>query len=217
MYWKRIPSMSIKVFIFDIESQSIESFAALAALTDDIEFVGATIQYDKIIAAVGAALPDIILLDFSIGQFAEAQCINTLRLKFANTALLIYTNRTDDTLILESFRYGASGYILKTESAVNLLNAIRDIFNGGVVINPKIALKFVGQLDLKNWNPKPKVLTNKELEVLRHLASGLSYAMIAEEMKITYHTVNFHIKSIYRKLEVSSVGEAIAYYFKNLF
>ena len=112
-----------------------------------------------------------------------------------------------------SISNGASGYILKSDNPRRILQAIEEVYEGGASMNPAIAQKI-----LEYFQPKSveKILTQKEKEVLKLLSDGLSYKMIADKLGVSYSTVNSHIKNIYNKLHVSSLGEAIAWYFKNI-
>ena len=87
------------------------------------------------------------------------------------------------------------------------------MYEGGAVMNPAIALKV---LDFFKPTQNKSPLSPKENEVLALLAEGLSYKMIADKLGVSYSTINTHIKRIYEKLHVASLGEAIAYYYKNI-
>jgi two-component system, NarL family, nitrate/nitrite response regulator NarL len=93
------------------------------------------------------------------------------------------------------------------------LQAIQEVYDGGAVMNPSIALKV---LDYFQPQKDESRLTKREVEVLELLAEGLSYKMVADKLFLSFNTVNTHIKHIYEKLHVSSLGEAIAFYYKNL-
>jgi DNA-binding NarL/FixJ family response regulator len=120
----------------------------------------------------------------------------------------------DDTdKIFDCIRNGASGYILKKDPPQRILQAIQEVYDGGAVMNPGIALKV-----LEYFQPQKvqNSLTERETQVLKLLAEGLSYKMVADKLFLSFNTVNTHVKHIYEKLHVSSLGEAIAYYYKNM-
>jgi DNA-binding NarL/FixJ family response regulator len=116
-------------------------------------------------------------------------------------------------MVFESIRNGANGYVLKKDSPSRLTEAIKEVYEGGAVMNPGIAQKV-----LSFFLPKSdgNLLTTREVDVLRLLADGMSYKMAAAQLNLSFHTVNTHIKKIYEKLHVQSLGEAIAYYYKNI-
>jgi DNA-binding NarL/FixJ family response regulator len=119
----------------------------------------------------------------------------------------------DSDKVFECIRNGASGYILKKDSPQRILQAIQEVNEGGAVMNPSIALKV---LDYFQPKKKDNPLSQRETQVLQLLADGLSYKMVADKLFLSFNTVNTHIKHIYEKLHVSSLGEAIAFYYKNL-
>jgi DNA-binding NarL/FixJ family response regulator len=113
--------------------------------------------------------------------------------------------------IFESIRNGAAGYILKTEPPERILNAIRDVYNGGATMTPAVAVKvlqfFYEETVTRQFD---YALSEREKSVLKLLSDGNSYKMIAQKLGVTYFTVNAHLKSIYDKLNVHSAAEAIA-------
>jgi len=126
---------------------------------------------------------------------------------------LIQTAFDDSEKIFTSISNGASGYILKSDQPTRILQAIQEVDEGGASMNPAIAKKV---LEYFIPNQDTRILTAKENEVLKFLADGLSYKMIADKLAIGYSTVNTHIKHIYEKLHISSLGEAVAWYYKHL-
>jgi DNA-binding NarL/FixJ family response regulator len=119
----------------------------------------------------------------------------------------------DEDNVFNAIRAGASGYILKTANAEDIVKAIRDTYNGGSAMTPVIATKvlehFRSQSVPKRTNSDAH-LSDREKDVLTLLVSGKSYKMIAAELEISYHTVNSHIRNIYEKLHVSSSTEAVS-------
>ena len=93
------------------------------------------------------------------------------------------------------------------------IKAIEEVYQGGASMNPAIAQKV---LDFFTPQKTKSPLSPKENEVLALLAEGLSYKMVADKLGVSYSTINTHIKRIYEKLHISSLGEAIAYYYKNV-
>jgi DNA-binding NarL/FixJ family response regulator len=205
--------MPIKIFIYDDSNQRRESLKALIALNGNMSTVGEAENCKQVLQDMDTYCPDVLLMDINM---PEVDGLEGLRLiKNTNPAIqvLMQTAFDDNDKIFTSIKNGASGYILKSDSADKILQAIEDIYNGGVVMNPTIAKKVIAHFTpTKNKNP----LSVKENLVLEHLAEGLSYKMVANVMGISQSTVNFHTKSIYAKLHISSLGEAIAFYYKNI-
>ena len=127
--------------------------------------------------------------------------------------VLIQTAFDDSDKIFTCIKNGASGYILKSDKPQRILQAIEEVNQGGAAMNPAIAQKV-----LDHFKPKEIInqLSPKENEVLANLAKGLSYKMVADTLGVSYATINTHAKRIYEKLHISSLGEAIAYYYNNI-
>jgi DNA-binding NarL/FixJ family response regulator len=139
--------------------------------------------------------------------------LKEIKKKYPHIKVLMQTVFDDTDKIFKCIRTGASGYILKKDPPQRILQAIQEVYDGGAVMNPGIALKVLDYFQPgKIENP----LTVRETEVLKLLADGLSYKMVADKLFLSFNTVNTHVKHIYEKLHVSSLGEAIAFYYKNL-
>ncbi|MFM9984609.1 MAG: LuxR C-terminal-related transcriptional regulator [Flavobacteriales bacterium] len=117
----------------------------------------------------------------------------------------------DDDKIFESIQAGANGYILKKTAPEKIIDAIRDAYAGGAPMTRAFAqrmlLYFKNQY--KSANNPTYDLTARETEILALLVDGMSYKMIASRLEVSYHTVNAHIRNIYDKLHVHSLGEAV--------
>ena len=118
----------------------------------------------------------------------------------------------DDYKIFDSICAGAEGYILKHTSPSEIIEAIREIYDGGSPMTPSIANRVLKMVKDKPGSRSSESfdLTDREKEVLANLVKGMSYKMIAETCFISPETVNAHIKNIYKKLQVHSKGEAVA-------
>jgi DNA-binding NarL/FixJ family response regulator len=205
--------MSIRVFIYDDSKQRRDSLKALMELSDNLTFVGEAENCKNVINEIETYYPEVVLMDIHMPEVDGLEGLKQIKTTFPSVQVLMQTAFDDSDKIFTSIKNGASGYILKSDSANKILQAIAEVYEGGVVMNPTIAKKVLAYFKpIKKENP----LTAKENEVLLHLSEGLSYKMVANQMAISYTTVNFHVKSIYTKLHISSLGEAIAYYYKNI-
>ena len=116
----------------------------------------------------------------------------------------------DDDKIFNSLQAGADGYILKKTLFNKLLESIRDVMDGGLVMTPSIARQALRMNDQKRSATNEEfALNERELEMLQMLVKGYSYKMIASEVNLSYPSVNYHIKAIYRKMKVNSGLEAV--------
>ncbi len=205
--------MLIKVFIYDDNDARRDSLKSLFELSPELCFVGEATDCSKIEKDMTLSTPDVVLMDINMPNVNGMEGLIQIRKLFPHIKVLMQTVFDDNDNIFNSIRNGASGYILKKDSANRILQAINDVYEGGAVMNPGIAQKVLDYFQPKKQeNP----LTAREAEVLNLLAEGLSYKMVADKLGLSFHTVNTHTKKIYEKLHVASLGEAIAFYYKNL-
>jgi DNA-binding NarL/FixJ family response regulator len=205
--------MAIKVFVYDDNESRRDSLKALIYLTPEITFVGAAPDCSGLKDDMLQYEPDVVLMDINMPNVDGMEGLRQIRQLFPHIKVLMQTVFDDSEKIFTSIRNGASGYILKKDPPQRILQAIQEVYEGGAVMNPGIAQKVLDFFQPKKIeNP----LTERETQVLTLLAEGLSYKMIADRLALSFHTVNTHAKNIYEKLHVASLGEAIAFYYKNL-
>jgi len=140
------------------------------------------------------------------------EAVKIIKQNFPQVQVLMQTVFQDDENIFQSICAGASGYILKTTSPAQYLDAIRDVYNGGSPMSPFIARRvislFAQNISIPSVNQYQ--LTEKEKEVLSFMAQGKSIKLIGVAAGISYETVRTHVKNIYSKLHVNSNTEAVS-------
>ncbi|WP_118976065.1 response regulator [Taibaiella koreensis] len=205
--------MGIRVFIYDDHHNRRDSLKALIGLNDELVFAGDAANCDKVLQDMEQFYPDVVLMDINMPGVDGLEGLRLIKTKHPEIQVLMQTAFDDSNKIFTSIKSGASGYILKSDSPQRILQAIEEVYRGGAVMNP-----FIAQKVLEYFRPRQakSLLSPKEDEVLALLAEGLSYKMIAERLGVSYSTINTHTKHIYEKLHISSLGEAIAYYYKNI-
>ena len=132
--------------------------------------------------------------------------IKLIKKKLTDLDILVISIRENDKTVFDALCNGASGYLIKETPPARILEAIREVKNGGAPMSTQIARMVVSSFKI---TPSDS-LTQRETEVLSQLCKGMSYKMIADSLFISEETVRRHIKSIYRKLEVHSKSEAVA-------
>lgn len=203
--------MSIKVFIYDDSASRRHSLRALVEMTEGFLYSGEAADCSQILADMESAHPDVVLMDIHMPGVNGIEGLKQLKRNFPAIRVLMQTVFDENDLVFDSIRNGANGYVLKKDSPARLVEAIREVHEGGAVMNPGIAQKVLSFFAPRD---KDNTLTEREVEVLKQLADGNSYKMAAANLGISFHTVNAHIKKIYEKLHVQSLGEAIAYYYR---
>jgi DNA-binding NarL/FixJ family response regulator len=206
-------TMLIRIFIYDDSEQRIDSLKALLLFNDCFKVVGTASNCATANADMENYYPDVVLMDINMPDVDGLEGLKIIKKHHPDVKVLIQTAFDDSEKIFTSIKNGASGYILKNDKPQRILQAIEEVYQGGAAMNPIIAQKVLDYfLPKKINNP----LTPKENEVLAELAQGLSYKMVADKLGVSYTTINTHTKNIYEKLHISSLGEAIAYYYKSI-
>ena len=205
--------MAIRIFIYDDHQDRRDSLKALISLSDNLKFTGDAPNCKTVLADMEQYHPDVVLMDINMPDVDGLEGLQLIKKTYPEIKVLMQTAYDDSEKIFTSIKSGASGYILKNDRPQRILQAIEEVFEGGAVMNPSIAQKV---LDYFKPEQTKSPLSPKENEVLALLAEGLSYKMVANKLGVSYTTINTHTKRIYEKLHISSLGEAIAYFYKNI-
>ncbi len=154
--------------------------------------------------------PEIILLDIGLPGMSGIEGIPFLKNIAPSAKVIMLTIQDDDESIFKAICNGASGYLLKDSSSDKILSAVKEVMDGGAPMNSSIAFKVLEMF--KNFIPEKKdySLSPREVDILQLLVEGLPKKIIADKLKISYHTVDSHLRKIYEKLEVHSASSAVA-------
>jgi DNA-binding NarL/FixJ family response regulator len=154
---------------------------------------------------------DILIVDIGLPRASGIEAIKYLTEHCPAMQYCMFTVYEDDDKIFNSLQAGAKGYILKGASPEKILSAVRDLYEGGSPMSPIIARKVLNVFQKFQVTPVVAALplTNRELEILNHLAKGYLYKELSEMLGITMGTVKQHVHKIYEKLHVSNKTEAI--------
>ena len=205
-------STLIKVVLFDDNDLLRDSIAMLIRDTEDLVIGGLFSDCTDVVKNLKAARPDVVIMDIDMPGMSGIEGVKLIRQNFPSVHVLMQTVFEDDTKVFAAIKAGASGYILKSAESSYLLEAIREVYNGGAPMTPSIAKKVLQHFQSGDTAPAKEEyqLTPRENEVLGYLVKGYSYKMIADKMSITYATVRAHMTKIFEKLHVSSMTEAVA-------
>lgn len=206
----------ISVFIYDDNTARVESLMALLELTDSMQFVGKATNCSNVEDDMRATSPDVVLMDIEMPEVDGIEGVYRIKHQFPHIKVIMQTVYENEEKIFACLQHGADGYILKKASIQTIIESITEVFNGGALMTPSVALRVMNYFKkTPSVDDKLESLSPRENEVLLELAEGKSYKMIAAGLGISYSTVNNHIKKIYEKLQVHSLGEAVAYALKN--
>lgn len=205
----------IKIIIYDDNRERRDSLKALLSLTEGMECVGDFPDCSHVLDNVRVYKPDVVLMDIGMPNVDGISGVSIIKKNIPGIRIIMQTVFEDEVKIFASLQAGAEGYILKNASADKIIQSIREVHDGGAYMTPSVALRVMQYFNKSSVENDDFRLTPKEKEVLRSLADGLSYKMVADKMGISYFTVNTHIKKIYEKLHVHSLGEAVSFALKN--
>jgi DNA-binding NarL/FixJ family response regulator len=213
--------MSTNVLIVEDEPEFLRRFTN-AVLTDpELALAGSAGTGRAAIAMLEAAPPDVVLLDLGLPDIDGVEVIRQAQRLSHPCDVLVVSMFDDDQHVLDSIEAGASGYLLKDALPESIVSSIRELRCGGSPISPGIARRILDRFRVTlapgRSAPPPcrhaggctAPLTERETELLRLTAKGLSFDTISELMGISPHTVVAHVRKIYRKLAVHSRGEAV--------
>ena len=203
---------AIKVALFEDNKHLRESLSILISGTPGFQLTGAYPDCDELLYQLNKELPDVVLMDIEMPGMRGTEAVKLIKKDFPEVQVLMQTVFQDDENIFQSICAGASGYIPKTTSPAQYLEAIQDVHQGGSPMSPFIARRVVSLFaqnvsvpSLHNYQ-----LTPKEKEVLSLMVQGKSIKMIADASDISYETVRTHVKNIYSKLHVNCNTEAVS-------
>jgi DNA-binding NarL/FixJ family response regulator len=154
------------------------------------------------------AQPDIVIMDINMPGINGIDCIRIIKNDCPGTQFMIFTIYENDEKIFDALTAGASGYLLKKTPTEKIIEAIRELYNGGSPMSTPIARKVINHFK-EAKKPGHESLTKKENEILNLLSKGFLYKEIAANLFISVGTVTQHIHNIYEKLHVSNRTEAI--------
>lgn len=202
--------MSIRVAVYDDSRERRESLSYLIGMFDTLECVGTYNDCSNVIDDVKQSRPDVILMDIEMPIVNGIEGVKKIKKAFPDIVILMQTVFEDDENLFESIKAGASGYLLKKTNPEKIIEAITEVVNGGAPMTPSIASRVLKYFQNNNATSNNYALTDKERKILSLLVDGLSYKMIAVRENISFHTVNSHVRKIYEKLHVHSLGEAVS-------
>jgi DNA-binding NarL/FixJ family response regulator len=199
----------IRLVVADDHPLFVEGVRAILESTDDIEVVGKAETAAKLLPLIANTMPDFVLMDFLGPKLDGLACLDRIRDRFPTVKVALISGLRDPGVIEAVLRRGACAFVLKSIDPEDLAAVIRQIM-GGTVFQ---ALEFAEP----NADEPVRLagLTEREVSILQALARGLPNAAIAKELWITRETVKFHLRNIYRKLDVSNRTEAVRYAYEH--
>ena len=202
--------MSITLAIVEDLDEVRDGLKSFISLSPDFKVLDTFKTAEEAIDHLPMLKPDIVIMDINLPGMNGIDCIRQVKDKSTGTQFMMFTVYENDEKVFEALKAGASGYLLKNTGLVQLIEALKELYNGGSPMSANIARKLVTlfrneQKEITDLS----VLSNRENEILQLLAKGLLYKEIANQLSISVATVRQHIHKIYEKLHVQNRTEAI--------
>lgn len=206
-------SEPIGVLIVDDHALVRKGLLALLNVRPEVHVVGEAIDGMEAVHLASTQYPDVILMDLEMPTKDGITAIKEIREKQQESKILVLTSYTDDERVIAAIRAGANGYLLKTTTPDDLLQAIRRVHQGDLPLDPSITSTVVRQLNRPSTpqTTRPGQLTEREMDVIKLVAKGLTNQQIATELAVSERTVSTHVSRILTKLQLENRTQAALY------
>jgi DNA-binding NarL/FixJ family response regulator len=200
----------IRVLICDDHPVVREGLAAMLRMQPDIEVCGEAADGQQAIDMVRRDPPDIVLMDLRMPVLDGVSAMRGIHEFAPDVQFIVLTTYDNDEYIFQGIQAGARGFLLKDSPREELFKAIRAVWRGESLLEPAVAGKLIDRFtELSRQTTAPDSLSERELDVVRLVATGAPNKVIAERLSISSSTVKTHIQSIFQKLNVSDRTEAV--------
>lgn len=201
--------MHTGIVIFEDNQQLRESIVSMITFAPDMLVLGNFSEVGDVEVRIPALEPDVILMDIDMPGINGIEAVKKIRAFNQQVHIIMLTVFDDNSHVYDAICNGASGYLLKKYLSEKLLEAIREVLQGGAPMSPTIARMVINSMQQRVPAQTDYHLSPREKEILVLLAKGNSYKMIAGDLFISIDTVRTHIKRIYEKLQVHTQVAAV--------
>src|SRR5947209_3746951 len=201
----------IRVAIVEDQRDIRECLTFLIDGTDGYACTGSYRTMEEALDKIGHKLPNVVLSDIGLPGMDGIEGIRILKERHPDLLILMLTVYDDDERIFDAMCAGASGYLLKKTPPLKLLESLREAVQGGAPMSPEVARRVISLFrEIRPPERADYQLTPHETRLLKLFVKGHNYKTAAQELSVTVHTISFHLRSIYEKLQVHSKSEAVA-------
>jgi DNA-binding NarL/FixJ family response regulator len=203
--------LTIGVAVIEDQKETREGLSFLINSADHFECRHVYASIEAALEGIGHNLPRVALVDIGLPGLSGIEGVRILRTRYPSISAVLLTVYKDDKRIFDAICAGACGYMLKTTPPRRLLEALREIADGGAAMSPEVAIRVVELLRKPQTREQSSPgLSPQEMRLLKLLTEGHQNKTAAAAMGVSVHTVSFHLRSIYEKLHVHSRSEAVA-------
>ena len=205
----------ISVCIVEDNRDILQALEQIIMMADGYELLGSYTSAEDALTGIPDQHPNVVLMDINLGKMNGIECVRRIKPEHPEILFMMCTVYEEDEKIFEALAAGANGYILKKTTPSKMLEAIKELNEGGAPMSSQIARKVVAAFQKKAHTGHDELdeLSNREKEILEQLSKGLMYKEIAAELFISPETVRKHVYHIYEKLHVTNRIEAVNKYF----
>lgn len=202
--------MSISLVIVEDLAEVREGLKQFISLNPEFTILDTFQTAEEAVYQLPRLNPDIAIMDINLPGMSGIECIRQIKKKAPSTQFMMFTVYENDEKVFEALKAGASGYLLKNTGLFQLIEALKELYNGGSPMSANIARKLVTLFREEHTDAEPtRGLSKRENEILQLLSKGLLYKEIADQLGISVSTVRQHIHKIYEKLHVQNRTEAL--------
>jgi len=213
------PARKVKVVVCEDQPQILKNQMKILQDAPEVEVIGTALSGEAALELLEKKRPDVLLQDLGLPRMSGIEVTREVKRRWPEVEVLIFTIFDEEEKVIEAVKAGASGYLLKGASSEKILEAIREVRAGGSVIQPNLARRLLRHFHVPETDSKPppafreepptRPLTEREIEILRLIAKGLSNNEAAGVLHLSRATVRTHLEHIYTKLEVTNRVEAV--------
>lgn len=208
--------MPVRIAMIEDDEPFAQTLSHYFGLTPAVTCEAVFVSGEAAMRGVPRCLPQVLLVDINLPEMSGIEFVHRIVRQCPGVLCLMLTMYEESPLIFDALKAGACGYLLKRTPPAEIVAAIEQAVAGGSPMTPQIARHVVGFFQNRDKHSAPaatdEALAERERTVLRLLAQGYLYKEIADELQISVHTVNSHIRRIYEKLHVRSRSQAVAKY-----
>lgn len=202
---------TIRVAVIEDQEQTRDMLSSLVSTSDGYECVGAYATGEDAVKHIPEIKPDVALVDIHLPGLSGTECVAKLKVTQPHIQFVMCTSLEDTETIFAALQAGATGYLTKSTTPDKIIEAIKDVHNGGSPMSSQIARKVISffQQTAERTHKELDKLSSREQEILDYLSKGFRYKEIAGALFINIETVRKHIHNIYEKLQVNSRTDAL--------
>ena len=198
----------MKIIFVDDDQVQLDRYTLVLHGESSLEIAGIYSDPRLAYAELESVLPDLMITDIGMPNMSGIELIKKARAKLPEMEIIAITVHGDMPTVFDALKSGATGYLLKSISNQDMLKAIRELNSGGVPITPKIARAILLNMQMRASSISA-VLSGKERNILRQINLGFGYKEVADKMCVSPHAIHYHVKSIYKKLDVNCRKDAL--------